>query len=176
MGKPAVTERPRLPSLSHSFTLDFVVLCNGTKAQAHEMKEELKGVLENMGLKLSEEKTKVTHITEGFQFLGYLVIREMGGRGKMAPKVLIPDSAIRRFRHTMRRILAPGTTSEATTAKIITMNRLTRGWCQYYRGTSSPSYAFGQVNSELWKLMTQWLVHDQATFWGMLRCISPSQP
>ena len=42
---------------------DFVVLCNGTKAQAHEMKEELKHVLDQMGLKLSEEKTKVTHIT-----------------------------------------------------------------------------------------------------------------
>jgi len=48
---------------------DFVVLCNGTKAQALAMKEELKEVLDHMGLKLSEEKTKVTHITEGFKFL-----------------------------------------------------------------------------------------------------------
>src|SRR5262245_8169185 len=31
---------------------DFVVLCNGTRAQAIAMKEELKGVLEGMGLKL----------------------------------------------------------------------------------------------------------------------------
>jgi retron-type reverse transcriptase len=37
---------------------DCVVLCNGTKAQAIEMKEELKRVLDQMGLKLSEEKTK----------------------------------------------------------------------------------------------------------------------
>jgi RNA-directed DNA polymerase len=42
---------------------DFVVLCNGTKAQALIMKEELKNVLDKMGLKLSEDKTKVTHIT-----------------------------------------------------------------------------------------------------------------
>jgi len=48
---------------------DFVVLCNGTKAEALEMKEELKVVLDSMGLTLSEEKTKVTHITEGFDFL-----------------------------------------------------------------------------------------------------------
>jgi RNA-directed DNA polymerase len=41
---------------------DFVVLCNGTKAQALDMKEELKNTLDHMGLKLSEEKTKVTHI------------------------------------------------------------------------------------------------------------------
>ena len=57
---------------------DWVVLCNGTKEQAYTMKEELQTVLENMGLKLSEEKTKITHITEGFSFLGYRIIREMG--------------------------------------------------------------------------------------------------
>src|SRR5262249_24809446 len=50
---------------------DFVVLCNGTKAEAQAMKEELGGLLNSMGLKLSEEKTKLTHITEGFTFLGY---------------------------------------------------------------------------------------------------------
>jgi len=40
---------------------DFVALCNGTKAQALAMKKELKNVLDHMGLKLSEEKTRVTH-------------------------------------------------------------------------------------------------------------------
>jgi len=42
---------------------DFVVLCNGTKAEALAIKEELRGLLSTMGLTLSEEKTKVTHIT-----------------------------------------------------------------------------------------------------------------
>src|SRR5215472_18670795 len=53
---------------------DFVVLCNGTKAEAHAIKQELGEFLSTMGLTLSEEKTKVTHITEGFDFLGYTVI------------------------------------------------------------------------------------------------------
>src|SRR6266704_356881 len=53
---------------------DFVVLCNGTKAEALAMKEELKGLLSTMRLTLSEEKTKLTHITEGFLFLGYKII------------------------------------------------------------------------------------------------------
>jgi RNA-directed DNA polymerase len=49
---------------------DFIVLYNGRKEEALQMKEELKTVLDQMGLTLSEEKTKVTHITEGFDFLG----------------------------------------------------------------------------------------------------------
>ncbi len=90
---------------------DFVVFCNGTKAQALAMKEELKNVLAQMGLTLSEEKTKVTHITEGVNFLGYRIIRSMGTKGKMIPKVLIPEEAIKRFRHNIRRIVNPSSTN-----------------------------------------------------------------
>src|SRR6267378_2434247 len=81
---------------------DFVVLCNGTKAEAHAMKQELGELLSTMGLTLSEEKTKVTHITEGFDFLGYRIIRSTGTKGKMVAKVLIPEKAINRFRNKVR--------------------------------------------------------------------------
>src|SRR5215510_13341670 len=101
MGKPAATDRRRLKSLNHSLTLDFVVLCNGTKAEALAMKEELKDFLSTKGLTLSEEKTKVTHITEGFRFLGYQIIREIGGSGNMVPKVLIPEDTMKKFAHKM---------------------------------------------------------------------------
>src|ERR1700739_682238 len=92
---------------------DWVVLCNGTKADAQRMKEELGGLLDTMGLMLSEEKTKLTHITEGFTFLGYKIIREVGTSGKMAPKVLIPDKAMKQYRHKGRAALAPNTHKES---------------------------------------------------------------
>jgi len=142
---------------------DFVVLCNGTKAEAQAMKEELGGVLKGMRLTLSEEKTKITHITEGFDFLGYRIIRCMGGQGKMAPKVLIPEKAIKRFRNKVREILAPNTTSESTSAKIIALNRLTRGWCQYYRRTSSPSVVFRKIDDELYWRLAHWLAKKYKT-------------
>jgi len=157
MGKPAATDRPRLPSLSHSFTLDFVVLCNGTKAEAIAMKEELRSILSNMGLTLSEEKTKVTHITEGFIFLGYKIIREVGTTGKMVPKVLIPERASKQCVHKLRRMLAPSTTQESVNAKILAINRFTKGWCEYYRCTSAPARVFNAVRNELHMLMAHWL-------------------
>ena len=135
----------------------LVVLCNGTKAQALEMKEELKGVLETLGLKLSEEKTKVTHITEGFTFLGYQIIKAIGTRGEMVLKVLIPEDAIKRYRYKVREITAPRTTGESTRAKIMALNQLTRGWCQYYSITSSPSEVFNRLNHELFWEMAHWL-------------------
>jgi len=157
MGKPAATDRRRLKSLNHSLTLDFVVLCNGTKAEAHAMKQELGAFLSTMGLTLSEAKTKVTHITEGFDFLGYRVIRSTGTKGKMVPKVLVPEKAINRFRLKIRETLAPSTAKESIGLKIQRLNWLTRGWCEYYRATSSPSWAFRQVEYELFWDFAHWL-------------------
>jgi len=136
---------------------DFVVLCNGPKTEAYQMKEELSNVLKQMGLTLSETKTKVTHITEGFHFLGYRVIRETGTHGKMVPKVLIPENAIKKFQHKMRAVLAPNTVNESVKAKIQAQNWLTRGWCEYYRSTSSPSVMFSKLEHELYWLMAHWL-------------------
>jgi RNA-directed DNA polymerase len=136
---------------------DFVVLCNGTKAEAHAMKEELKGVLSTMGLTLSEEKTKVTHITEGFTFLGYRIIKKVGMNGRMVAKVEIPETAVKRFQVKMRSILSPRTISESVNAKIDAMNALTRGWCEYYRSCNDPSGTFGPLSNELYWLMAHWL-------------------
>jgi hypothetical protein len=106
--------------------------------------------------------TKVL-ITKGFIFLGYQVIRSLGGRGKMTPKVLIPESAIRRFQHRVRRIFAPNTTNESMAAKIIAANQLTRGWCAYYRNTGSPPSVFGKLSHELTWEMAHWLAKKYDT-------------
>ena len=136
---------------------DWVVLCNGTKAEALAIKEELKELLGTMGLTLSEEKTKVTHITDGFDFLGYRVIRSIGTKGKMIPKVLIPERAIKHFQGNIRRILSPSTTNDSAKAKIIAVNRVIRGWCEYYRCTNSPSVIFRKVENEIFWGMAHWL-------------------
>jgi group II intron reverse transcriptase/maturase len=136
---------------------DFVVLCNGTKADAQGLKEELATVLLQMGLTLSEEKTKVTHITEGFDFLGYRIKKGIGTSGKMVPQVFIPDNAIKKYRHKLREILAPSSTKESVNVKIKTVNRLTRGWCQYYRITHRTDRGFDSLRKELFDDMTHWL-------------------
>lgn len=136
---------------------DFVVLCNGGKADALRMKEELRTFLETMGLKLSEEKTKITHITEGFQFLGYKIIRQIGTKGKMVPKVLIPDSAITKAHHAIRSMLNPANADDSVVAKIMAANGFIRGWCQYYRNTSSPAAVFRDLEHEIFWNMAHWL-------------------
>ena len=54
---------------------DFVVLVAGTKAHAETLREEVAAVLAPMGLRLSEAKTTICHIDEGFDFLGFHIQR-----------------------------------------------------------------------------------------------------
>ena len=54
---------------------DFVVLVKGTRAHAQALCEEAAAVLAPMGLGLSAAKTRITHIDEGFDFLGFRIQR-----------------------------------------------------------------------------------------------------
>ena len=50
---------------------DFVIMVNGSKAHAETLREEVSQVIAPLGLRLAEAKTRVCHIDEGFDFLGY---------------------------------------------------------------------------------------------------------
>jgi hypothetical protein len=62
---------------------DWCLAVSGTKAHAEALKEEIAGVLTVMGLRLSPEKTLITHIDEGLDFLGWRIQRHRKrGTGK----------------------------------------------------------------------------------------------
>ncbi len=51
-------------------------MVSGTRGHAEELRAEVASVLAPMGLRLSEEKTVVAHIDEGFDFLGLRIQRQ----------------------------------------------------------------------------------------------------
>jgi RNA-directed DNA polymerase len=57
---------------------DFVVMVSGTEAHTESLKSEVAALLAPMGLRLSEEKTTICHIDQGFDFLGYHIQRRRG--------------------------------------------------------------------------------------------------
>jgi RNA-directed DNA polymerase len=56
---------------------DFVIMVCGAKAHADALWEEVTAVLAPLGLRLSESKTRVCHIDEGFDFLGFRIQRHL---------------------------------------------------------------------------------------------------
>ncbi len=55
---------------------DFVVMVHGTRAHTKAVKEEIVPVLASVGLRLSEDKTTIAHLDEGFEFLGFRIQRQ----------------------------------------------------------------------------------------------------
>jgi retron-type reverse transcriptase len=67
---------------------DFLLLTNGSKAEAMRLKNEFKTFLEEeLKLELSKEKRHITHVNEGFDFLGFHVQRYASAHDR--PKVLV---------------------------------------------------------------------------------------
>jgi RNA-directed DNA polymerase len=86
-------------------------------------------------LELSKEKTKITHLNDGFKFLGFWIERAKGHDG-MKTKVTIPNEAMDKIKSKIGLALAPSSSQDSIATKILALNRLIGGWCRYYQYTS----------------------------------------
>lgn len=136
---------------------DFVVLSNGTREQARQLKTELHTFLrEKLRLNLSQEKTRITHLNDGFRFLGFEIRRRQGSR-KMGTKVLIPKAAMVRMREKIAHATDPTTCRDSVNLKILALNRIIGGWCRYYQYTSKAATQFHEVEYQTYWRMGHWL-------------------
>ena len=80
------------PAVSYCrYADDFVVVVKGTKAHAEAIREACRAFLEGkLKLTLNMEKTHITHVNDGFIFLGHRIIRKRGSRGRMRPSRRYP--------------------------------------------------------------------------------------
>jgi RNA-directed DNA polymerase len=73
---------------------DFVVLVSGTQEPALEEKSALANYLHQVtGLELSPEKTRVTAVTDGFEFLGFHVTARASKFQKQRPLTYVAKSS-----------------------------------------------------------------------------------
>lgn len=136
---------------------DFVVLANGTKEEAEVLREELtKFLKETLKLDLSKEKTKVTHLNDGFNFLGFNIVRRMGNAG-ISTKVLIPNKSVENVTQKVTKATDKTSHQDSANAKILGLNQIIGGWYRYYQHTSEAGRTFGRIRHQsFWKL-AHWL-------------------
>ena len=137
---------------------DFVITWNGTKENAQKLKSELSAFLsEHLGLQLSEEKTHITHITEGFDFLGFTLKRHIDKqRGYNELRSYPSKKSVMKLKGKIKDMTKRGTTLASPRDKITALNLLLRGWANYYRHTAASS-TFSYVGSYAFKRMELWL-------------------
>ncbi|NGO56302.1 group II intron maturase-specific domain-containing protein, partial [Allomesorhizobium camelthorni] len=113
---------------------DFVVLVSGTQENAIAEKSALAEYLyRTMGLELSPEKTKVTAMTEGFEFLGFRFGMHWDKRYGYGPRVEIPKAKAANLRRKVKRLTKRNSVSVGLGDKLREINPILRGWANYYR-------------------------------------------
>ncbi len=111
---------------------DWVAVWNGSRDRAEEIKSEIRTFFaEQLQLRLSEEKTLITHIDDGFDFLGYRMQGDKRWKdGQWCLFSRVSEKAIRRFRDAVTEITSHSFTDEV--AAFTALSGLIRGWGNYY--------------------------------------------
>lgn len=127
---------------------DFIITAK-TEEIAKEAKELIKVFLKDRGLELSEEKTLITHIDEGFDFLGWNFRKYKG-------KLLIKPSkkSIEKITEKISNTIKNGKTWKQEVL-IDTLNPFITGWANYHRSVVS-SEIFHKMDHKIWNMLWHW--------------------
>ena len=135
---------------------DFVVLVHGTRADIEALREEIAGVLVPLGLRLSSAKTRIVHMSEAFDFLGFRIQwkRKMG-TSKWYVYTFIADRPIRSLKAKIR-ALTNRTSQQDLRSVLIRLGQIMRGWASYFKHAVC-KHTLSKLASFAWWRVIQWL-------------------
>ena len=117
-------------------------MVSGTREHAEQMRERAAAVLAPMGLRLSAEKTKITHIDKGLDFLGWRIQRHRKrGTNRYYVYTYPSRKAIKAVTFKVKTICRRNVNQPFQTL-IGRLNPALRGWCAYFKpGVSSVAFS-----------------------------------
>jgi RNA-directed DNA polymerase len=136
---------------------DFALVVFGGQHHAEALREEVTAALAPLGLRLAPEKTRVVHIDEGFDFLGF-TIRRMRKRGTQKRYVYTKPSrkAIQAIKDKVTAKTYRSTRHMSLEEQITSLNRMLAGWANYFRHGVSKA-VFSAVDSHAWLRLMRWI-------------------
>jgi RNA-directed DNA polymerase len=129
---------------------DDFIITGRTKEALEEIKPMVEEFLQARGLTLSEEKTKMTHISEGFDFLGYNVRKYNNGKLLIKPS----KEGLKKFMKKIRGIIDSNKGSKQESL-IRLMNPVIVGWVNYYKNCVA-SDTFRKADYLIYEKLQQW--------------------
>jgi RNA-directed DNA polymerase len=113
---------------------DWLLLTNGSKEEAYRLRDEFQSFLaEELKLELSVEKTHVTHVNDGFDFLGFHIRRYVSQDDRPKLLVMPSDKAQMRLKTKVKEMTARKRFRDKPLLKFSALNAVLRGWISYFR-------------------------------------------
>lgn len=135
---------------------DFVVTGASKEVLESVVLPAIRRFMAVRGLELSEEKTRITRITEGFDFLGQNV-RKYGGKLLIKPARKSVSSLLEKVRGIIK-----GHASVTQRVLIQQLNPVIRGWAMYHRHIVAKA-TFSLIDSHIWQLLWRWALRRHPT-------------
>lgn len=136
---------------------DFVLVIKGTRGQAEMIREECRAFLEGkLCLMLNMDKTHITHVDDGFVFLGHRIIRKRGSRDNMRPVSTIPRNKYRKFSEELTKILS-GNYSTNKIDMVKNLNLKIAGWANFYQYADYTSKVYSKIDRIIFWKLAHWL-------------------
>jgi RNA-directed DNA polymerase len=149
---------------------DWCLMVKGTKADAEALCEEIAEVLSTMGLRLSPDKTLITHIDEGLDFLGWRLQRHRKkGTSRYYVYTYPAKKAVQAAKRKVKTLCRQVGVNLPLDDLLRRLNSMLRGWCGYFRaGVSSAVFAY--LSHYAWQTVWRWLrrKHRRST-WKEIR-------
>jgi RNA-directed DNA polymerase len=109
-----------------------------------------------MGLRLSETKTMIAHIDEGFDFLGFRIQRQhQQGSNKRFVYTWPSKKALASVKAKVK-ALTTGATNQPLSVTLRRVNSVLRGWTNYFRHGASKA-TFRYLHQYVWRRVIRWL-------------------
>jgi len=148
---------------------DFVIVVKGSQADAEQLLCESADVLAPMGLMLSSEKTRVTNIDEGFDFLGFNVRRMMKpGTRKRYVYTRPSGAAIAAVKQRVKTLTYRSTRRLPDVFLMERIGMVLRGWANYFRYAVAKTI-FAAIDYYAWRRITNWLRKKHQIGWPAVR-------
>jgi RNA-directed DNA polymerase len=135
---------------------DFVVTGASKDVLESKVLPTIRRFLAERGLELSEEKTRITHIKDGFDFLGQHV-RKYGDQVLTKPAKKSIKSLLDKVRYIVK-----GNANATQEALILQLNPVIRGWAMYHRHTAAKA-TFSLIDSHIWHMLFRWALRRHTT-------------
>jgi group II intron reverse transcriptase/maturase len=136
---------------------DFVVVSSDSIEGVRRTKEEIKAYLEGeLKLTLSEEKTLITHVNKGYDFLGFN-IRRVKPEGRWVVHLRPTRKSVNRVKAKIKSLTGRNQTLYDEVTKMTQLNQVVRGWCEYYKHTSLHS-DLEEISRYAWHRYHNWLL------------------
>jgi group II intron reverse transcriptase/maturase len=136
---------------------DFVVVSNDTIAGVTQAKEAIKNFLSSdLHLELSEEKTTITHVNHGFDFLGFNLQRK-NPEGQWVVHLRPTQKGTERVKERIKKLTSRNWTWMDEYTRLTTLNAIVSGWAEYYKHTSLLEDV-EEVTRHVWFRYLRWLL------------------